>query len=174
MKAIECVREKEVIRAVLTRRWPGGAERDLQSELQRHAASCEICAEVVMVATVLSERRDEALRDVHVPAAGQVWWRAAVRAHAEAAQAARRPMVWLQGIAGACAVGLGAAMIRLAWPSIREAAAWISALSSDLDLYVPEIATLVEALQPGLPLALAAVACLVLMPLVVYFALSDD
>ena len=40
-------------------------------------------------------------------------------------------MIWLQGIAGACAVGLGAGLIGLAWPSIRQAAAWMLPFASD-------------------------------------------
>ena len=84
MKPAACGHEQEVVRAVLSRRWAHGSDspRDRDAELRAHAETCEICAEAAMVAVLLSEQREEALRDVHVPAAGQVWWRAAVRAHA--------------------------------------------------------------------------------------------
>jgi hypothetical protein len=170
MTPVECVHEYEVVRAVLTRRWPDGADQ----ELRTHADTCTICAEAATVAAVLSQHRDETLRDVHVPAAGQVWWRAALRAHTEAAHAARRPIVWLQGIAGASAVGLGVALIALAWSSRREAATWMSAIVSALAFDIPSLTPVVDAIRSGIPLALAVIACLVLTPLVVYFALSDD
>jgi hypothetical protein len=170
VNTVECVRERQVVRAVLTRTWPCGAGDDLRL----HAETCEVCLDAVALAAAFGNERDDALRDVRLPAAGQVWWRAAARAHREAQQAARRPMIWLQGIAGACAVGLAAALLGLAWPSMREALAWIADLGPALQFYRPVMAPLVAALQPAMPLALAIVACLVLTPIVVYFALSDD
>jgi hypothetical protein len=170
MRPLACAHEHEVVRAVLMRRWPDSVDQELRS----HAETCANCAEVITVAAVLGQHRDETLRDIHVPAAGQVWWRAALRAHAEAAHAARRPMVWLQGIAGASAVGLGVALTALAWRSLREAATWSVAFGSAFEFDFPNIAPVLEALRPGIPLALAVIACLVLTPLVVYFALSDD
>lgn len=169
MRSVDCVRERQVVRAVLTRTWGGESE-----ELRTHAERCQICAEAMALAAVFADERDDAVREVHVPAAGQVWWRAAARAHAEAQHAARRPMIWLQGIAGACAVGLAAALLGLAWPSIREAVTWIAQVGPAIEFYRPMMAPLVAALQPAMPLALAVVACLVVTPIVVYFALSDD
>ena len=170
MTPIECVHEHRVVRAVLMQRWPESVDQ----ELREHVETCAVCFEVVTVAAVLGQLRDETVRDIHVPAAGQVWWRAALRAHAEAAHAARRPMIWLQGIAGASAAGLGVALIGLAWRSLWEAATWSLAFGSALDFDLPNIAPVLQALRPALPLALAVIACLVLTPLVVYFALSDD
>ena len=170
MKVVHCPREHEVVRAVLTRRWPYGADE----ELHTHTATCEMCSDVLTVAAIFNDERDEELRDVHVPAAGQVWWRAALQAHNDAARAARRPMVWLQGIAGASIVPLIAAMIVVAWPSIREAAGWIATFSSQIDIDAPEVTRVIDVLRPGLPFALAMLACLVVAPVVVYFALSDD
>jgi hypothetical protein len=161
-----CPHEQDVVRAVVLGSWPRGGDE----ELRTHVEACESCAEAVTIAMLFGEQRDRVLHDIRVPAAGQVWWRAALRAHAEAAQAARRPMVWLHGIAGACAAGFGAALIALAWPWIREAIAWIAAREFDL----PDVQPLMAVLRPGMPLALAVVACLVLTPIVVYFALSDD
>ena len=161
-----CMREQDVVRAVVTRSWPQGADE----ELRTHVEACESCAEAVTIAILFGEQGDRTLHDIRVPAAGQVWWRAALRAHADAARAARRPMVWLHGMAGACVAGLGAALIALVWPRVREAVAWIAAREFDL----PDVQPLMAVLWPGIPLALAVVACLVLTPIVVYFALSDD
>jgi len=165
MTAPECAREREVVRAVLSR--GSGPSDDLRS----HADSCEVCRGVMSLATALRDDRDEALGDLRLPAAGQIWWRSALRAHAEAAAAARRPMVWLQGIAAASGAGVIAAFLTLGWPSIYAAAVAVAALPAT---FAPEVSPLVEVLRPVLPLALAIVAFLVLTPLVVYLALSDE
>jgi len=139
-----------------------------------HAAQCEICRDVVAVASLLASDR-EMRRDVHVPAAGQVWWRAAVRARLEGAHAAARPLTWLHGIAGACAVGLAWTVAGLAWPSVREAASWLSAQALGTDSRVGDVAILMTGImQRSLPLAFLVAACLVVAPVVLYFALSDD
>ena len=140
-----------------------------------HAAQCEICRDVVALASLLSVEQEQMRRDVHVPAAGQVWWRAAVRARLDAAHLAARPLTWLQGIAGACAVGLAWAVAGMAWPSIRYAAGWVSAQALGADSRVGDVAVLVTAaIQRSLPLAFVAAACLVLAPVALYFVLSDE
>jgi hypothetical protein len=161
MNIVECAREPETLHAVLSRRV------ELNEDLQTHVQSCEACREIVSVATALRRDREESMREVRVPAAGQIWWRAALRAHAEAQQAARRPLVWLQGIGIACAVAVLAAIVRLVWPSISDSAVALAALR-------PDVAPLVEMIRPVVPAALAILVCVVLTPLAVYFALSDD
>ena len=166
MKVPECPREREVVRAVLSRGSDG-----LSDDLRVHAEICEVCRDVLSLVTAMRGDGDATSNDVRLPAAGQLWWRAALRAHAEATEAARRPMLWLQGIAGACAAGVMAAVLNLAWPSIYEALVAVSALPAT---FGPEVSPLVDALRPIVPVALAIVACLVLTPIVVYLALSDD
>ena len=163
VNAAECPREAEVGRAVARPRGLACAD----AELRRHVDACADCADVVLLASLLRADRDEALREVRVPAAGQIWWRAALRAHAEASDAARRPLIWLQGIAAACAVALTAGMMSMAWPWMYSAAAAVAALR-------PDVAPLIDAARPILPIGITALACLVLTPLVVYFALSDE
>lgn len=106
----------------------------------------------------------QALHNARVPAAGQVWWRAAVRAHTEATHAAARPMVWLQGIAGACVVGLGAALMGFAWPSLERGARHIGALAASVEAIA----------RTNLALTLVLLACLVVAPLALYLVLSDE
>lgn len=165
-KAAECAREPEVVRAVVLRGSDG-----LSDDLRLHAETCEVCGDALSLAAMLRADADDTMSDVQLPAAGQLWWRAALRAHAEAIEAARRPMVWLQGIAGACAAGVVAAVLTLAWPSIYEAVVTVSALPAT---FSPDVSPLVDALRPILPVAVAILACLVLTPLVVYLALSDE
>ena len=163
MNPVDCPREQETVRLLLSRRGVECADAELRS----HIESCAVCTDVVAVASLLGSDYDEALRDVHVPAAGQVWWRAALRAHADASDAARRPLIWLQGIAGACAVALVAALVSLLWPSIYDAAIAMAALR-------PDATPLIEAVRPIMPIAIMVLACLVVTPIVVYFALADD
>lgn len=170
MSLDECPREAAVTRAVLSGDWPDRAE----PELCEHAARCATCGEVAAVAIVLRQDHEQARRDVVVPAAGQVWWRAAVRARLETAQAATKPMTWLHGITAACMVGVMLAAITLAWPSIVGATGWIkgqflfAAAGGDAGGVVSMV------LGQSLVLGFVAAAALVLAPVVLYFALSDD
>lgn len=155
---VECPREHDVVAAVLSRRWPDGCDE----ELRVHAAECGICRDTVAVASLLHDDGQAARRDVQVPAAGQVWWRAAIRARVEAAHAMERPMTWVHGVAGACAVGVLVALVGAAWPGIEGAAASVSAT------------LILSVLQRSLPVTLVAVACAILAPLAIYLATSDD
>ena len=166
MTAVGCNREHEIVRAAVPR-----CSDPLTDDLREHVETCPHCCEVMTIVSVLRDERDAALRDLRVPAAGQVWWRSAIRAHAEATEAARRPMLWLQGIAGACAVGICAALVTLIWPSAYDAAAAVVALPAE---FAPDMTPLVKALRTALPFALGVLACLVVTPLVIYLALSDD
>ena len=170
MSRHECSREATVVSAVLSGAWP---ER-VEPELTAHASMCEICGEVAAVATLLRQDHEQARRDVQVPAAGQVWWRAAVRARLERAQAATQPMTWLHAITAACTVGVALAALSLAWPSIVGGALWVKTQLLDVTPGgdVPRLVTL--ALGQSLVLGLIAAACLVLAPVVLYLALSDE
>jgi hypothetical protein len=165
-----CVHEQDVVDAVLSRRW------DVANEtLTQHAAGCEICSDVVAVSRLLAADLDRARYDVRVPAAGQIWWRSAVRARLEGAHAAARPLNWLHGIATACALGLTVAGVGMLWPSLREMVSWLAARTLVVDASVADVATLViAALQRSLPLAFVVAACVVLAPVALYFVLTDD
>jgi hypothetical protein len=164
-----CAFEDDVVVAVLSRRWDAADEG-----LKQHAAGCEICRDVVAVAGLLSADHERSRYDVRVPAAGQVWWRSAVRARLEVAHAAARPMTWFHGLAGACALGLALALAGIAWPTIRDAASWLATQTIG-DSAVIDVATLMAVtLRKSLPFAFVAAAFVVLAPLALYFALSDD
>jgi hypothetical protein len=168
--ASECRYEGDVLRAVVGRRWPDAGDE----ALQQHVESCDRCAELRLVAEAFRQDHDRALAQAHVPASGQIWWRAALRAHAEATAAARRPMVWLQGIAGACAVGIGAGLIGLGWPALRDGAQWISAVGTGPLPTSAAIMPALETLRSSVLIVLAIAGGLLLAPLLVYFALSDE
>jgi hypothetical protein len=121
---------------------------------------------------VLELLRDDyraACDEAHPPAVGVVWWRAERRRRDEAARMAARPITVVHAVASACAVGVAAALLQLLTPWLRH---WISAAGG--------LGRLLEWNAANLPagyvtmLALVAVASLVLAPLALYVALSDD
>jgi hypothetical protein len=167
-----CEHEAAVTQAVLARQWPDACDQAVRD----HAEACEVCAEVVSIAALLREDYDDARaaisrRDVPLPSAGQIWWRAAVHARAEAAQKAARPLVWGYGAAAACAVGLLAAGIGAAWSSVVPAfdrwVAFTARLAPTADMVIATV-------QAQLPIVLGVVACLVAAPIALYLALREE
>jgi hypothetical protein len=155
VNAIECSREHEVVAVVLSGRWPDACDR----QLREHAEACAVCRDVVAIAPAL--RQDQRLADVQVPAAGQIWWRSAIRARAEAARAAARPMIWLQALAGAGAVGAALAGVSVAWPRIE----------GTVRVFMPSNGPW---LQEALPLLMAVAIGVVAAPIVFYLAVPRD
>ena len=102
MQRFECSMETEILAAVAEGRWPEGVDQ----ELRAHVEQCGICADIVMVAGALLSERQELRSIAVVPDAGQVWWKAQLRARREAAEAAGRPITAAQLVAFGCAVGL--------------------------------------------------------------------
>lgn len=165
----ECAQEADVLEAVAFGRWPGPC-----AELVAHTASCEVCADLVEVARALREDREALCRRAQPPAAGMVWWRATIRARAEAARTVTQPIAILQGIAGACSVGAAAGLVTVAWQSRH----WVDRLG-DLAVQLESrragiAAAATIATGHGLPLLVAVAAGLVLAPLALYFTLADD
>jgi hypothetical protein len=95
--------------------------------------------------------------DAPVPAAGSVWWRSAMRARMDAADAAMRPLFWFQAIAAAAIIGALAALIGAAWPALTHAVSEHGVLQS----------------MGPMPLVAMGAAFLVVIPVALYFALSD-
>ena len=165
-----CPREQEVVDAML----PQGRLPEA-SELQQHVAGCESCRELHEVMAML--RPDHALsEEASLPSAGQIWWRAAVRARMEAARAAARPVAWAQGATAASLLGILCAATVLAWPFIQRAFdAAFGRLSAGLESNALQSLPVVAAIERSVPLAIGVVAVVVIAPLVVlYFALAGD
>jgi len=165
---IECPRETDVFEAIAFGRLTDASE----PELTAHAASCPVCRDLVTVARALHEDREAACREAHPPTAGMVWWRATIRARAEAARTAMQPITVLQGIAGACVAGATAALATIAWRS-ADATSRIS----DLFSYVAfERGALTSGFgfEHALMVLVGLAACLVLAPLALYITLADD
>jgi hypothetical protein len=159
---------------LFSRGWPDQHDEGLAA----HARECQVCRDLVEVVSIMREERDSLQREgVSVPAAGQVWWRAAIRARLEATQTASRPLNWLYGVSGACVLGLFVATLGLLWPPVLQTATWIGthAWTFILGLSLGGSATTLSPLAQTTGLVLiAAAACLLLAPVALYLALSDD
>jgi hypothetical protein len=139
-----CAREPEVVEAI--------TRGEIGSDLRAHAASCAACGELVTLMQALREDHAVVLRAADVPAAGTVWWRATIRARAEAAEKAARPITLAQGVAAAAFAGVAAAFAGVAWRSFPA---------------LPQA-------DPIVMLALGLGVCIVVAPLVLVFTLARD
>jgi hypothetical protein len=177
----DCTHEPAVVDAVLRGQWaafldrPSGAVTDDGDDaLIAHALACETCREVASIATLMHDDAERSRYEAHVPASGQIWWRAAIRARLDSTQAATRPITWLHGITGAAVIGVLLAVVSAAWPLVLPILdrGWSLAVA-----YFPS-ADAANAVANGLRLSamlgLVAAAVLLLAPLALYFALSDD
>lgn len=164
-----CPREADVIACLDYR-----CSKPTIDELLAHFELCETCRDVAMLARLIKDDHEYAQQEIRVPAAGQIWWRAAVRARLEAVHAAARPLTWLNGVAAACAIGLVLALVGRTWPLIRETAEWV-VTASLVDVAFREAATQIGAqLQRSIAFVLIAGAFVLIAPLAIYFALADN
>jgi predicted anti-sigma-YlaC factor YlaD len=131
-----------VWRAIEARHWPEHCD----DELRAHAAACPACADLVDVATALTEEHEETMHAAQLPPSGAVWWRAQLRARQDAARVAR------------CAI------------SFMQAAAVLVAVVAVLFILSPSL----PAIHWTLPLILALASPLLLAPVAVYFAVTED
>ena len=167
---MECLREQEIVEAIANGRWPHGCD----PSLEMHASECDVCRDVVTVAVALREDDLSARHEARLPSAGLVWWRATIRARAEATRVAERPLTVAQGIAGASAVGLAFGLAGVAWQSVQRfqrVGEFIAGLDASTLQFASESAVM---LQRALPLVIGLGACLLIAPLAIYFVLSDD
>jgi len=148
---MNCEREAEVWRAIEARHWPERCDE----ELRAHVASCEDCADLAEVASVMVDENDETVRAAHVPASGMVWWRAQMRLRQDAARTVRRTISIVQAAAVFIAIA-GASIVLKVYGGFT----WMSSVFSDVHF--------------SLPLIVVLAAPLLLAPAVVYFAVSKD
>jgi hypothetical protein len=96
MSATECLRESEILDEIAAGRWPAEAPEALRA----HTMSCAVCADLALAASALHDDAAAATdAPIALPSAGQVWWRAELRARHEAMQLAQRPMIAVQVVA---------------------------------------------------------------------------
>jgi hypothetical protein len=167
--AVDCPREADVFEAVAYGRWPDHVSRDLLA----HAAACAVCGDLVEVAAALRADREALLREARPPSAALVWWRAAIRARADAARIAMQPVALWHRVAAVCTAGVAAAVAGSAWRS--------TAAGGAADLFARFVNGQADAgsvigfgVQHAAVLVAAVVACLLAAPVALYLALDDE
>jgi hypothetical protein len=120
----------------------------------------------------LRDEHDAAWSAARVPDAGVLWRRAQLRARAEAARIATRPIAAAQGVALACAAGLAVAFLGagLAW--ITPWLHWLTASVSTLG--AGALTVTADASFAGRAVALAFTIWIVLAPVAVHLVLADE
>jgi hypothetical protein len=170
MSPYDCQHETAIVNAVLSGVWPHACDESLVA----HANDCVTCREVASVSMLLREDSELARIEAHIPAAGQVWWRAAVRARLESTHAATRPLTWMHGITAAIVAGVVLAALTALFPVLPGlvSTAWAYAREFFPN---PEIATAIgDGLRLSLFVGLAGAAVMLLAPLALYFVLRED
>jgi hypothetical protein len=179
---IECPHEQDTLDALTARRLPGRAAPELLSHLE----ACEVCRDLAAVVSAMQEACDDDAPSP-TPSAATVWWRAQLRAQREAARQAALPIRVAQVAAVIVALVTVAALqplvpswrptlpfeiasltawwpelpsVSISWPSIEE----LPALSLDS----------IRQISGWWWLALAIGAWVIVAPLALYFARTDD
>jgi hypothetical protein len=165
MNPTQCRNEAAIVAAVRAGCWPHAA-----AELALHAAGCAVCREVAEVALSFDAERRTVNRNVSVPSAARVWWRAQMRARMDAAEVASQPLGMAQGLGAASAVAVAILSIRWAWPSILTAGTWVDRVTAEAAIVAPVESDVVR-IAVWLTLGLAL---LVLVPVVVFCTMPDD
>ena len=170
MNPYDCPQETAVVNAVLSGAWPHRCDESLVA----HASHCPTCREVASVSILLREDSESSRIEAHVPAAGQVWWRAAVRARLESTHAAARPMTWMHAITASIVMGAVLAALTALWPVLPGALTTAWAVTREF-LPNPQVATAIgSGLRMSLMLGMIGAVLMLLAPLALYFVFSDD
>ncbi|MFI5179123.1 MAG: hypothetical protein ACHQO8_11190 [Vicinamibacterales bacterium] len=112
---IECPREHDVLEALSAGPWDAAS-----GDLRAHVEACAICGDVVAVAGALRTAHRDGCASAAVPSAGLVWWRATIRARAEAARTAEQPITVARIIGAACIAGALCALAISVWTQVPE------------------------------------------------------
>jgi hypothetical protein len=158
MSRAECPREREVLDALSSNRWPDR----LGDELSNHVDRCAFCKDLGLVAEALRADFSTAIEQARVPSAGLVWWRAEIRARQDSIQTASRPIALAHYIGIACA-----GLVALALFSLIDFGGLTNLSGFSLTGLLPDFLSI-----PLLFATLGAVA--VLASLVLYLVLSDN
>jgi hypothetical protein len=139
------------------------------ADIEAHLAACDDCRLSFALAVSLQEERALAMATTRVPSAGQVWWRAELRARQDAAAAVARPITLATGLAAAAVIGVVVSLVGvIGW----WARAWLTTTLARLSW--PDVATQVT-WSGGTWLAVGlALAMLVATPLVLYVASREE
>ena len=171
MKIVDCCREDDVLDALSSGRWPDRTDDGLRA----HVAGCAVCTDVVAVASAVLEVRDTEPTDIQIPSSAVMWWRAQMRARQEAARDAARPINVAQVVGLTSVVALGIVALVALSP-------WLGGVLGSWMHDVLGAAPRPTTAEGGFSLAgwmvpvviLGLGVWLVLAPLAIYFAVSED
>ncbi len=167
----DCVREQDVLDAVAAGRWP----RRCDEELWNHISVCPVCRDVASVAAALATERDRAWDESTVPPSSIVWWRAQIRAREEAEREANRPIAVAQAIAGLCLVAIVVGLVPFVWPWILAATTKAAGVAAWLTPRATAVSDAFELVTgTALPILPFAVASILLAPILLYYALTEE
>jgi hypothetical protein len=162
VKPVDCRHEDDVLDALTSGRWPDRAD----DALRAHVASCAVCTDIIEVAGAILEGRNDTVTDMRIPSSAVMWWRAQMRARQEAAREAARPIAVAQivGAISAALFGIVAIVMLLPWIG-GVMSGWMAAgTGTGTSSFAP--AWVIPALVIGVSLLLA--------PVAIYFAVTDD
>jgi hypothetical protein len=160
MTPIDCPRESEIVDAIAAGDWPHAAPVDLRE----HAATCPVCADLALAASALHDEAASTPATMALPSAGQVWWRAELRARHEAAQLAQRPMIAVHVVAAVVCIAAALTGLRSFGPDLW---AWFVGVASS----ATRSATF-DTWTLGLVLSIGL--WVVLAPVAIYMVFRDD
>ena len=167
---MECAHEPLVVEAVVSGRWPARVD----DALVAHAGACEVCGDVAALALLIHDDHERSRFEVQVPAAGQVWWRSAIRARLESTEVAMRPMTVMHAVTAAITVGILLAAVTVAWPLLSPLSDQLWAWAVGYVQNAEVAAALASGLRQTVMIGAIAVAVLVAAPLALYYVLSGD
>jgi hypothetical protein len=121
--------------------------------------SCDACIDHELVAAVLGNEYRALQQEARLPTPEIVWWRAQMRARADAARRAARPILMTQAIAAAALLGV---ILALA----GRIAAWLPFAGWDPAMELTDLRA-----APLFPVLVAACGWIVIAPIVAYLAL---
>lgn len=157
-----CVREADLQEAIATNRL---------AAFQEHLQACAICRDTVVVALAIQSDEAAARAEASMPTADVVWFRAQLRARAEAAQTAVRPVLIIQALGLASLVGAVAGVFGTSAWWLSSWASWLSSVAALAAAADSGMAMTTVAMR-GVLLALAV--WLVIAPVAVYLAATED
>ena len=174
MKPTDCASEADVVFAVQTGRWPNRVDDDLR----QHVRGCATCADAVLVAEALKDAAamdDAAVSELQLPGSGAVWLRAEVRARAEAARTATRPITVAQVVALTSAAAAGGALFGATSGSFQTwiGRAWSTMVSAHLGA-LPVSAPLLASITGHLALVAVIAAFALAAPVAVYLIARQE
>lgn len=156
MADLSCPRETELLDALAHGQQP-------DEDLAAHLTSCAACTELHAVAGAIFDDASMAMREAPIPSSGGVWWRIERRVREEAALTATRTVSVVQ-IATVVAAAALAILLLGGLPAI---AMWIGNL--DLPLPAKSGSTFWT-----LPLIFGIATFLLLAPVAIYFAVTEE